>query len=82
MYGRYRANLVVAGHLHGGLLRLPFVGGVVSPRLRFTGPDAGLVKLSADSQLFISRGLGSHTIPLRFFNRVEVNFLVLKKTEK
>ena len=78
MYARYHADFVVSGHLHGGLLRLPVIGGVVSPRLRFTGEDAGLVKLSDTSQLFISRGLGSHTIPLRFFNRVEVNFLILK----
>lgn len=82
MYARYHAGFIVSGHLHGGLLRLPLIGGVVSPRLRFTGPDAGLVKLSDTSQMFISRGLGSHTIPLRFFNRVEINFLVLKGVEK
>lgn len=78
LYHRYHANLVVSGHLHGGLVRLPFVGGLISPRLRLTKKDAGLVSLSQDSSMFISRGLGSHTIPLRFFNRVEVNFLVLK----
>ena len=78
-YAKYHADFIVSGHLHGGLLRLPFLGGVVSPRLRLPkGGDAGLVKLSETSYLFISRGLGSHTIPLRFFNRVEVNFLVLK----
>lgn len=78
-YAKYHADFIVSGHLHGGLLRLPFFGGVVSPRLRLPkGGDAGLVKLSGTSRLFISRGLGSHTIPLRFFNRVEVNFLVLK----
>ena len=82
MYQRYHADFVVAGHLHGGLLRLPFIGGLVSPRLRFTKQDAGLVKLSDTSSLFISRGLGSHTIPLRFFNRVEVNFLILRGTAK
>lgn len=82
MYQRYHADFIVSGHLHGGLLRLPFIGGLVSPRLRFTKQDAGLVKLSDTSSLFISRGLGSHTIPLRFFNRVEVNFLILRGTAK
>ena len=78
-YARYHADFIVSGHLHGGLLRLPFLGGVVSPRLRLPkGKDAGLLCLSEQSYLFVSRGLGSHTIPLRFFNRVEVNFLVLK----
>ena len=79
VYNKYEADFIVSGHLHGGLLRLPFIGGVVSPRLRLPECDAGLMELSDNSKLFVSRGLGSHTIPLRFFNRVEVNFLVLKK---
>lgn len=81
LYKKYQADLVVSGHLHGGLLRLPFIGGVLSPRLRLPDCDAGLMVLDGDSKLFVSRGLGSHTIPLRFFNRVEVNFLILKGTD-
>lgn len=81
LYGKYHADFIVAGHLHGGLLRLPWIGGVVSPRLRLPeGCDAGMVQLPEGNYMFVSRGLGSHTIPLRFFNRVEVNFLVLKGT--
>lgn len=83
LYDKYKADIIVSGHLHGGLLRLPFVGGIVSPRLRLPkGCDAGLIKLPRGNHLFVSRGLGSHTIPLRFFNRVEVNFLVLKGTKE
>lgn len=78
MYGKYNADFIVSGHLHGGLLRLPGIGGIVSPRLRLPDCDAGLMELSDGSKIFVSRGLGSHTIPLRFFNRVEVNFLTLK----
>ena len=79
IYGKYKADFIVSGHLHGGLLRIPGVGGVVSPRLRLPDCDAGLMELSGGSKIFVSRGLGSHTIPLRFFNRVEVNFLTLKE---
>lgn len=80
LYESYHADFIVSGHLHGGLLRLPFIGGVVSPRLRLPkGCDAGLMELTSGAKLFVSRGLGSHTIPLRFFNRVEINFLVLKE---
>lgn len=78
LYTKYQPDLIVSGHLHGGLLRLPGIGGVVSPRLRLPDCDAGIIPLSNNTKMFISRGLGSHTIPLRFFNRVEVNFLVLK----
>lgn len=81
LYDKYHADFIVSGHLHGGLLRLPGIGGVVSPRLRLPkGCDAGVVQLSNETILVVSRGLGSHTIPLRFFNRVEVNFLVLQGT--
>lgn len=80
-YAKYHPDFIVSGHLHGGLLRLPWIGGVISPRLQMpSGQDAGLHTLSYGSKLFVSRGLGSHTIPLRFFNRVEVNFLILKGT--
>jgi len=79
LYEVYHADLIVSGHLHGGLLRLPWIGGVLSPRLRLPDCDAGLLELQNNSKLFVSRGLGSHTIPLRFFNRVEVNFLTLKR---
>ena len=82
-YDKYQPDFIVSGHLHGGLLRLPFVGGMVSPRLRLPkGCDAGLMQLKNNSCMFVSRGLGSHTIPLRFFNRVEINFLVLKGTKE
>lgn len=82
-YKKYRADFIVSGHLHGGLVRLPHIGGLVSPRLRLPkGRDAGLIKFSDGLRMFVSRGLGSHTIPLRFFNRVEINFLVLKGTKE
>ncbi len=81
LYEKYKADLILSGHLHGGLMRLPLIGGLVSPRLRFPGCDAGIVSLKKDRKLFISRGLGSHTIPLRFFNRVEINFLVVCGTK-
>ncbi len=81
LYKKYRADFIVSGHLHGGLLRLPGIGGMVSPRLCLPEYDAGLIKGPFGQKLFVSRGLGSHTIPLRFFNRVEVNFLILKGTE-
>lgn len=75
-YGIYQPDVVFSGHLHGGLLRLPMIGGMVSPRLRIPRQDAGAYPYPYGT-LFISRGLGSHTIPLRFFNRVELNLITL-----
>ena len=81
-YEIYHPDVVFSGHLHGGLLRLPLIGGVVSPRFRIPKEDAGWYRYPF-GWLFISRGLGSHTIPLRFFNRVELNLITLHgKREK
>lgn len=76
LYEKYRPDLILSGHLHGGLVRLPFIGGLISPRYRFPKKDSGFCK-SSSGMLFISRGLGSHTIPLRAFNRTELTILRL-----
>lgn len=76
LYEKYQPDLILSGHLHGGLVRLPFVGGLISPRYRFPKKDSGFYK-SSSGILFISRGLGSHTIPLRAFNRTELTIMTL-----
>lgn len=77
-YEKYNPNLVLSGHLHGGLLRLPGLGGMISPRLKKPKEDAGEYTYSY-GKLFVSRGLGSHSIPLRFFNRAEINYIEIRE---
>ncbi len=64
------AALVVGGHNHGGIIRLPFVGGIISPQLYYPPYTRGCYKYN-DSTLVVSAGIGSHSIPARLFNRVE-----------
>lgn len=71
-----QADLILTGHAHGGLIRLPFLGGLI-PRHGQTGYDSGLYP-SGESQLYVSRGLGGRG--LRLFNRPEVALLVLRKS--
>jgi hypothetical protein len=72
IYKKWGADLVLSGHLHGGIVRLPFIGGLLSPQTFFRrGYDAGLYQ-SGDSKMLVSRGLGVHTIPIRFNNRPEL----------
>ncbi len=71
-YAGWGADLVVSGHVHGGIMRLPFLGGVLSPNLTlFPKYDGGRFSCGK-STLILSRGLGSHTIPLRIFNPGEL----------
>lgn len=71
-YADWGADLVVSGHVHGGIMRLPFLGGVLSPSLTlFPRYDGGMFK-EQDSTMILSRGLSSHTIPIRIFNPGEL----------
>ncbi len=78
-YEPYEPDLILSGHLHGGLARLPLVGGLISPRFRFPKQDAGFYRYPF-GDLFVSRGLGSHTVPLRLFNRVELHYITIQGT--
>lgn len=71
-YAAWGADLVLAGHVHGGMVRLPFLGGVVSPAFRlFPKYDGGKFQ-EGNATMIVSRGLGMHTIPIRIFNPGEL----------
>lgn len=78
-YEAVGADLVLSGHLHGGIIRLPVIGGIMSPQT-FWGSkySAGLYKIN-NSQMYVSRGLGLHTVHFRLFNRPELAFLYINK---
>lgn len=72
VYAGWGAGLVVSGHVHGGLMRLPFLGGVISPALKLFPKYDGGVFHEGKSTLVLGRGLGTHTLPVRIFNPGEV----------
>ena len=76
-YSLLGADLVVSGHGHGGLVRLPFTDGLVSTdRTLFPSYTAGLYEKN-DSALFVTRGLGNSGSTFRLFNRPEIAVLTL-----
>lgn len=63
-------DLTVSGHNHGGIIRIPGVGGLISSSLElFPKYDAGWFEFDSMA-LLISRGLGGHTP--RIFNPPEL----------
>ena len=66
-----RFDLTLAGHLHGGQIRFPFVGPIIGGRLA-----CGLFHLRP-TVLHVGRGLGE-LAPLRYGCRPEVTKLVLR----
>ena len=78
-YSYLGADLVISGHGHGGLIRLPFTDGLVSvERSFFPSYTAGFYHAN-DSDLFVSRGLGNSGRTFRLFNRPEIVVLTLEK---
>ena len=77
-YADWGADLVLAGHFHGGMVRLPLVGGVMSTYYRpFPRYDRGRF-WRGERQMIVSAGLGTHTIPLRLNNPPELLMLTLR----
>ncbi len=78
-YAEWGADFVLSGHVHGGIMRIPYLGGVISPQYEiFPKYDSGIFT-HKKSIMLLSRGLGTHTIPVRVLNRPELICMELKK---
>ena len=78
-YVEYNADLVLSGHIHGGIVRVPFIKGLLSPDISFFPKyDNGEYNLK-NTKMIVSRGLGySKRIPFRIFNPAHVVVINLK----
>ncbi len=80
-YSKWGADLTLSGHIHGGMVRLPFLGGIFSPdTLFFPKYSAGLYDVNG-KKLIVSRGLGRGVRGFRFFNRPEINVITLENNK-
>lgn len=76
-YVNWGADLVLSGHVHGGMVRLPLVGGVFSPDVSFFPKyDRGLYT-SNQTQMVVSTGMGGSGFPFRLFNDQELVLITL-----
>lgn len=78
-YADWGASLVMAGHVHGGLMRLPIFGGFISPNLTVFPKYSGGLYEKGDSKMVLSCGLGTHHLPIRIFNPGEISLINLKE---
>lgn len=71
-------DLVLSGHYHGGLIRIPFKGGIFAPEQGyFPKYDAGKYNIDGND-IVISRGLGTASKLPRINNIPEVSLIILK----
>ncbi len=74
--------LVMAGHTHGGQVRLPFLGAIIVPGQGFFPElDYGLFS-SGNTTMVINGGLGESVLPVRFFNRPEIVLITLEAASR
>lgn len=71
-YAKWGADLVISGHVHGGIMRLPFLGGIIAPSFKIFPKYSGGLYEEGESKMILSTGLGSHTIPVRVFNPAQL----------
>ena len=80
-YSLLGADLVIAGHGHGGMIRLPFTDGLISTdRTLFPSYTAGFYEENG-STAFVSRGLGNSGPSFRLFNRPQIAVLTLEREQ-
>lgn len=81
-YAAFGPDLVLSGHLHGGIVAIPGIGGVISPQLRlFPKYDFGTFT-KGNTTMIVSRGIGWHTIPVRIFNKAEIVSVTILQDKK
>lgn len=79
-YAAWGADLCLSGHVHGGLMRVPFLGGFIAPTWKLFPKYDGGEFTEGKSHMILSRGLGTHTLPIRIFNPGELIVIDVVKT--
>lgn len=69
-------NLILAGHSHGGQIKLPFIGGIIKDKFAKIYTD-DYYELD-NTKLFISSGIGTSKYKFRLLNKPSINFYRLR----
>ena len=80
MYSDIGTDLILCGHGHGGIVRLPFVGGLLNVNRSFGAEYESGVYSTPHFQMVVSRGLGNSIPVPRLFNRPELVAVTLHCT--
>lgn len=70
-------DLILCGHAHGGVVRLPLIGGLIGTGRRLGADYESGVYRGARCVMLVSRGLGSVPPVPRLFNRPEIAVITL-----
>ncbi|HRT67805.1 MAG TPA: metallophosphoesterase, partial [Bacteroidota bacterium] len=75
---KFRCDLVLSGHTHGGQIGINMLGNVVTPARFVYKQWAGLYQEN-NTQLYVNRGLGTTGLPVRISVPPEITEITLRK---
>jgi len=81
LYSDLGVDLVLSGHAHGGIIRLPFTDGLIGPSREWLPSYTNGLYAMGNTNMIVSRGIGNHTGWPRFLNNPHIVVAVLR-TEK
>ena len=81
-YLAYGADLILGGHYHGCVVQLPWIGGVISTNFTLFPKYSGGIYPEGEQTAVVSRGLGTHSVPLRLWNWPELIVLELSGNDR
>lgn len=76
-YAPRGTDIMLAGHTHGGQVRLPFYGAIIMPDKDVNRKKSAGFHEEQGKTFYVSRGLGTSQLPLRFCCRPEILVLEL-----
>lgn len=79
-YNEWGADLTLSGHIHGGIIRIPFIGGLLSPERKFFPKySAGEYHMNSHTMI-VNRGLGNGNFGIRIFDNPDISVITLKSS--
>ena len=72
---RLHMDLVLSGHFHGGTIRIPGAGGLMTPQLQFFVKECAGEIEEDGTRMVVSRGLGTHSVKIRLLDRPEISVI-------
>lgn len=80
-YVEFGPDLVLSGHIHGGVIRLANGRGFISPQFRMFEKFSWGIFEKAKTKMIVSSGAGSHKVNIRLFNKPEVVVVNINGTD-
>lgn len=75
----YGVDMVLSGHHHGGMIRLPLIGSILSPDLKLLPKYSRGLYFYKNKPIIVSAGLGEHSIRFRLNNICELCSITINK---